>query len=207
MKQQTEYLNEITEIRSLMERSSRFLSLSGLSGVIAGLYALIGASAAYWLIYQDQHIFSYRSIDLGERSVLVLLVLDALLVLVFSVLTGLFFTYRKAKKQGASLWDKQAQQLLINLMIPLVTGGILSLILLQRGYIGVVAPLTLIFYGLALVNVSKYTCHDVRYLGLLEIALGLISCVYIGYGLLFWSFGFGILHILYGIIMYLKYEK
>ncbi|MTI32399.1 hypothetical protein E1171_16400 [Cytophagales bacterium RKSG123] len=207
MKQQQEYLNEITEIRSLMERSSRFLSLSGLSGVMAGVYALLGAAFAYWTIYQNDYQLVYRRVDLGETNTINLLILDALLVLTLSLLTGLFLTHRKAKKAGASLWDKQARQLLINLMIPLFTGGILSLILLQRGYVGIIAPLTLIFYGLALVNVSKYTFTDVRQLGLIEIALGLISCVYIGYGLLFWAIGFGILHIAYGLLMYVKYEK
>ncbi|MTI33141.1 hypothetical protein [Xanthovirga aplysinae] len=207
MKQPKEYLDEISEIRSLMERSSRFLSLSGLSGVMAGLYALLGAFFAYSIIYQNNNYFGYRTIDLGELNTIKLLVLDALLVLIFSFFTGLLLTYKKAKKEGNKIWDKQAQQILKHLLIPLVTGGILSIILIQKGYMGVVAPLTLIFYGLALVNVSKFTYSDIQYLGLLEIALGLTSCVYIGYGLLFWSIGFGVLHILYGIIMYIKYEK
>ena len=105
------------------------------------------------------------------------------------------------------LWNHQTKRLLINLLISLATGGIFSFILLLKGFIGLVAPITLLFYGLALVNASKYTLSEIRSLGLLEIALGLISTYYIGYGLLFWAVGFGALHIVYGVLMHLKYEK
>ena len=119
---------------------------------------------------------------------------------------GIFFTSRKAKKNKQKLWDQQTKRLLLNLFIPLATGGILCLILLSKGFIGFVAPFTLIFYGLALVNASKYTLREVRSLGILEIILGLIGTNYVGFGLLFWVIGFGALHILYGIIMKVKYK-
>jgi hypothetical protein len=44
-------------------------------------------------------------------------------------------------------------------------------------------------------------------LGICEIGLGLIASIYMGYGLLFWAVGFGVLHIIYGIVMYMKYER
>ena len=70
-----------------------------------------------------------------------------------------------------------------------------------------VSSACLIFYGIALVNASKYTLRDVKWLGVLQIVLGLINTQFIGYGLYFWTAGFGILHIVYGIIMWWKYER
>ena len=92
-------------------------------------------------------------------------------------------------------------------MIPLITGGLFCLALLYHGLAGLVAPATLVFYGLALVNASKYTLHDIRNVGYCEIVLGLASLFFLGYGLEVWVIGFGILHIIYGSLMYWKYER
>lgn len=200
------YLEDLKDIKSIMERSSRFISLSGLSGVMAGVFALIGAYFAYQTVYQQQDYLSYRRADMTQDNIIQLLAI-AVGVLVLSIGVGIIFTQRKAKKNGQKLWDSQSRRLVINMLIPLVTGGILCLILLNYGFIGLIAPLTLVFYGLALVNASKYTLSDIRSLGILEIALGLVACQFVGYGLILWVIGFGILHIVYGIVMYVKYEK
>ena len=72
---------------------------------------------------------------------------------------------------------------------------------------GLVAPTTLVFYGLALLNASKYTLGDVKYLGYTQVILGLICAVFPNYGFWFWVIGFGFMHIVYGLIMYVKYDK
>ncbi len=213
MTNQEEHLKNLSEIRSLMERSSRFISLSGLSGVFAGLFALAGAVAAF--VYFNLGVFSdvryYEYAD-GRTTGLPLdfytfFFLDAFSVLFLSLLVGFILTRKKARKAGLKMWDKTAQRLLINLFIPLATGGIFCLILLKHGGIAFVAPATLVFYGLALLNASKYTFNDIRYLGISEIVLGLISLYFVDYGLLFWAMGFGVLHIVYGTMMYFKYER
>ena len=189
----------LSEIRHLMERSSRFISLSGFSGIFAGIYALAGALAAYYYLHTQEAS--------DPANTFLFLAVDALAVLVLTIATGIFLTTRKAKKDGNSLLDAAARKLLINLAIPLVTGGIFCLALIYQGYPRDVAPSMLIFYGLALVHASKYTRDDIRSLGLAEITLGLISLFAAGYELLFWAAGFGVLHILYGAYMYIKYEK
>jgi len=205
-------INDLREIRSLMERSSRFISLSGLSGVAAGICALIGAAAVFVYLgitpfaHQKLYYVTTAYYSKWGLSYLQFFFLDAVLVLIFAISFGIFFTTRKAKKKGQKIWDKLSQRLLINLLIPLVAGGIFCLALLKHGMFGLVAPATLIFYGLALVNASKYTLTDIHYLGLLEILLGLIALFNIGYGLEFWAIGFGVLHIIYGLMMYFKYE-
>ncbi|MEQ8927654.1 MAG: hypothetical protein RLO81_17690 [Fulvivirga sp.] len=197
------YIEDLKEIKDIMNRSSRFISLSGLSGISAGICALIGAYLAYNTVYQNQNYLGYRkAIITGDSvSTLLLIAIGTMIVAIGSVI---YFTTRETKKRNQKIWDHQTKRLLINLSIPLVTGGILALMFLYKGFIGVVAPLTLIFYGLALVNASKYTLDEIRSLGIIEICLGLIAMQFIGYGLLFWAVGFGILHIIYGVFMQLK---
>lgn len=212
MSNTTEQLKALSDIRNMMERSSRFISLSGLSGVFAGIYALIGAYTAYNYMHQEIGMISRLSygaetIATGVNRFYPFFFLDAGLVLSAAFITGFYFTRRKARKAGLKMWDGIAYRLMLNLLIPLAAGGIFCLILLSHGLVGLIAPSTLLFYGLALLNASKYTFNDIRYLGMCEIILGLLSAYDIGNGLLYWALGFGILHIIYGTLMYFKYER
>lgn len=207
MQNQQNYAEDLTEIRQIMERSSRFMSLSGLSGVLAGIYALIGAYLAYQMFYFSDEIIYHslsKSVLSGNVTKLILL---AVVVLILAIGTAVAMSYYKAAKAEENIWNTTTKRLLTNLMIPLVTGGIFVLILFSKGAIGLIAPTTLLFYGLALINASKYTLTHIRYLGLFEVLLGLMSAYWIGYGLLFWALGFGVLHIVYGVVMYIKYER
>lgn len=207
----SQHLETLSEIRSIMERSTRFISLNGLAGVFAGIFALIGAAAAYYKLDFYSHMEDvYRQsplTDEGSFSYHLFFFLDAFLVLMASVCVAVFLSVRKARKKGLKVWDTMAKRVLFNMLIPLAAGGIFSLILYYHGEYGLIAPAMLLFYGLALFTTSKYTFKDIRVLGLIEIVLGLISSFYIGYGLLFWAIGFGLLHIIYGIILYFKYER
>jgi hypothetical protein len=200
-----EIQDDLASIRSLMERSSKFISLSGLSGILAGVYALIGAVAAYCIM--EEPLNYERVTFLHVLSVLPALIGIAVAVFIASLVTGLLLTYQKAKKKGQPIWGNTSKMLLFNLAVPLVTGGIFMLILLYRGYFGIVAPASLVFYGLALIGAGNYTYTDVRVLGISEILLGLVAACFPGYGLLFWAVGFGLLHIVYGSVMYLKYDR
>lgn len=208
MKENQDYIRDIAEMRSMMERSSKFLSLSGLAGIMAGIYALAGAYIAYKIFYFNPDEIVYNTIRSGSvSSSLLQVVLLAVLILVLALGTAIFLSYKKARKRGEKLWNPTARRLLINMSVPLVVGGLLILILISKGLIGLIAPFTLIFYGLALYNASKFTYEEVRSLGLIEIALGLVSSYFVGYGLLFWAVGFGVVHIIYGIYMHYRYER
>ncbi len=207
MNQPQDHLDTLHEIRELMEKSTRFISLSGLSGVFAGIFALIGAGVAFAILQAESFVYTDYQRALIHSQILWWLFLDAVVVLALSFVVAMYLTIRQARKKGQAIWSKTAQRLTINMMIPLVTGGVFCVGFLYQGYIGIIAPSMLVFYGLALINGSKYTLHDIRYLGICEIILGLIATFFIGYGLLFWAVGFGILHIIYGIVMYQKYEK
>ncbi|WP_276089814.1 hypothetical protein [Pedobacter sp. JY14-1] len=205
MKEEDIY-SELSSIRNLMERSSKFISLSGLSGVLAGIYALIGAYVGYKLVYKDNGGLMFRDsyIDL---NILWQLFLIAAIVLVLSLSTGIWLTIRQARKRNENYWNPVSKRLLMTMTIPLVTGGLLILILMSRGYFGVISSSCLIFYGLALVAGSQYTLSDVKWLGLCEIVLGLMAAAFPGYGIVFWTIGFGALHILYGTVMHFKYNQ
>ncbi len=211
MDNEQEPLKTITEIRSMMERSSRFISLSGISGVSAGIFAILGAVAAF--LFLDKNLFSenyYSSAIIDNhinRQFILFFIIDALVVLTLSIISGIYFTTRNARKKGLKIWNKTTQLTLINLFIPLLAGGIFCFILLYHYLIFLIAPAMLVFYGLALINASKYTLDDIKYLGYTEVIIGLIACFFVNYGLLAWTFGFGILHIIYGLYMYFKYEK
>ena len=207
--QQQETLREVKDIRRLMEKSSRFISLSGLSGVAAGSFALLGAGLARYVIFKKYYTdYNHRGFFDGDDFSRLKIQLIGLAAAVFAAafLSAFYFTWRKSNIQGRSLWDHASRRLFWNMAIPLVAGGLFILSVLQYNDWRFVAPASLIFYGLALVNASKYTLTDIRYLGYCEIAVGLINMQFIGYGLYFWALGFGVLHIIYGVAMWLKYE-
>lgn len=197
---------DLLHIRSMMERSSRFLSLSGLSGVFAGLSALIGGLYVCQLFKDNGLDYFDGEYKLYSKELVSELVFIALIILFFALSFGIFFTIRKSRKYNLPIWTSATKKMLFNLSIPLLVGGIFCLALLYHQIYGLIAPTTLFFYGLALVNAEKYTFSDIKYLGFSELILGCISIFFLGYGLIFWIIGFGILHILYGLIMFKKYK-
>ncbi len=204
------YLKDIQDIKQMMTKSSQFLSLSGLSGVLAGIYALIGAAYANSILPGYNRIgaeLSRNPMSDSEWNITYRLFITASLVLFASLVTGLLLSSAKAKKQGEKVWTDLAKRLLINFSIPLITGGIFALILLDKEYYGLIAPVTLLFYGLGCINASKNTFKDVRYLGITLVIIGLLASYYMGYGLYFWALGFGVCHIIYGAMMHFKYER
>ncbi|HAI85205.1 MAG TPA: hypothetical protein DCL43_16220 [Chitinophagaceae bacterium] len=213
-------VDALQNIRQMMDKSSRFISLSGLSGISAGICALIGAWQAYQVIHsaspnkvaaQLRHAYeeapsSFTQVNLTDFMGNKLFII-ATATFIGAFVTAFFFTWLRSQKTNVPLWGTQARRLLINTSVPMLAGGIYLLALIQNKAYGLIAPGCLIFYGLALVNASKYTLHEVRWLGYGQLILGCINLLYIGQGLYFWAAGFGILHIVYGAIMWLKYER
>ena len=204
--EKSKYLEDISEIKNIMNRSSRFISLSGMSGILAGMFALVGAYLAYMIVYESPNPNVIGSdIILSTEQIFDLTILG-ISVMILALISGVLLSMRKAKKNGEKIWDTSSQRLIINFLIPLSTGALVCLIMIQKGLIIYVAPLTLLFYGLSCVHASKYTIGGVRYLGITIILIGLIATYFTGYGLLFWAIGFGLCHIIYGALMYFKYE-
>jgi hypothetical protein len=217
MTSKTQPLETLQDIKQMMERSSRFISLSGFSGIAAGTCALIGAWCDYGVIHNSRYSYStgefrYEA-DARDQNISLQgfmgskLFIIAVFTFIAAFLLSFLFTYLRSRKNNIPIWGHTAKRLMFNVSIPMIVGGIYLWKMIQSGVYGLIAPGCLIFYGLALVNASKYTLNEIRYLGYGQILLGIINLYFVGYGLYFWAIGFGILHILYGIIMWWRYEK
>jgi hypothetical protein len=171
----------------------------------------MGLLAAY-LLNSKLSPFLNRSIDyemsgVSRTDLIMYGVWVSAVVLVMTFALAIFFTARKAKKNGLPVWDGSAKRLVTSLFIPLVTGGVFCLILIYHYFDWLVLPSMLIFYGLALINAGKYTLSEIRWLGISEIILGLLAAVYLSDAIIFWAAGFGIMNIIYGLVMYIRHEK
>ncbi len=207
-----QHLQTLTEIRGMMERSTKFLSLSGLSGISAGLVALAGTLAAYLRLRTNWLTVFNPALEQGltamsRRQMLEFLLVDALAVLVLAVLSALFFTRQKARRQGVQVWSAASRRLVFSLAVPLATAGVFCAGLVFHRQVWLVCPAMLTFYGLTLLLASRHTYRDLEYLGFCEIALGLTALFLTGYSLLFWAVGFGVLHVVYGTLMWFKYDR
>lgn len=204
-------LEDLKHMRNMMDRSTKFLSLSGLSGIFIGILALISIvyTYHYWdhTKYSDQ-FFIYFMNDDGSLNTAFLHYFYKLaaLLLVSTFIIGFVFTRRRIKMTQQSLNSSPAKRMLTALFIPLISGGVFSLLMVMHRYFDIIPGSMLIFYGLALVNASKYSYTELKFLGLIEILTGLAALYLSIYGLLFWAFGFGVMHIIYGTIMFARYE-
>ncbi len=206
MNNATQNLETLQDIKRMMERSSRFISLSGWSGIAAGTCALVGA----WIANNRIKLYYENEFPTGSACPVCLkrdLLIIGFCVFVAAFTTATVFTFLKSKKEGVAIWGNSARRLLWNTLLPMVAGGFLLCRMIELKQYEFIAPGSLIFYGLALVNGSKYTMGEVRYLGYGEIILGIFNLWAFHSGLIFWGLGFGVLHIIYGASMWWKYDR
>jgi hypothetical protein len=207
-------INDLQHIKKMMERSSRFISLSGLSGISAGLCALIGACVAHPYVFGKKDFVINSDVALVQAAnndyAIILntyLLWIAAATFLAALISAFTFTYLKSKKDGTPLWGITSKKLMISVCVPLIVGGLFLFRMLHFGTFGLIAPGCLIFYGLGLISASKFTLDEIRYLGYAQLILGVINMWFVGYGLYFWAVGFGIMHIVYGVYMWMKYER
>lgn len=199
-----EVISTLSDIRNMMEKSSRFVSLTGLSSILVGIYACIGAAATYYLFGSSEALM----LNVDTSSKLEITVGLALILILACIGTVVLSSRLKARKNNQHLkLDQTAKRLLWNFFLPLLAGGILCLALLSQQHYGLTSSIMLIFYGIALINASNYTYSNTKYLGYAELVLGMADSFVQGYALVFWTLGFGIFHIIYGILFYFKYDK
>ncbi len=202
------YINDLADIRSMMERSSKFMSLSGWAGAVAGLYALTAVAITYFYFGVNPTRLMYTSeSDPAFIASLPGVVVIGIITMFLAIGTAIAFSSKNSAKKGEKVWNAASRQLAINMAGPLLTGASLIIILMSMGLFGLVAPLTLIFYGLALFHAGRFTFDDVKFLGIIQILLGLVAARYLEYSLLIWTIGFGVVHIVYGTYMYYRYER
>lgn len=213
MQSEQEIAGTLSDIKKMMQRSSRFISLSGWSGISAGICALAGAAVAYPIVENSSYEVIRLRDSFQQDSFSLAAYMDsalfriALVTFLCALILSFFFTWLRSRKSNTPLWGFNARRLLLNMLIPIAAGGFYLLKLMEAGAYGYIAPGCLLVYGLALLNASKYTLDEVRYLGYVQILLAVVNLFFTGYGLYFWALGFGVMHIVYGIIMWYKYER
>lgn len=208
MKQQTDYLSDLQAIRSMMQRSSKFVSLSGWSGVMAGVYGLLAAYiAVVRLNFDPVGMETMGLTGLDAFSALREMMLLAAVLLVLSIGTAAWMARRKADKMGEAVWTTASRRLLADLAVPLLTGGMLLLAFSWLGYFSLLLPISLLFYGITLYQAGPVTYTALRILGLLNLSLGFMALLWPQHAMLFWAGGFGVLHMVYGLFIHFRYEK
>lgn len=208
MMEQQDYFRDIADIRSMMERTTKFLSLSGWAGVMAGIYALAGAYIAYSVLEFNPDAVNYAYVSQeGLSGGFVKLIVLGFLILVLAIATAIYFSKQKADQRNEKIWNATSRRLISNMAVPLFTGGLLILIFISKGLLGLIAPMTLLFYGISIYLAGRFTYAEVKAMGLIQIILGLLAACFIEYSILLWALGFGVLHIIYGGYLHFKYEK
>lgn len=192
---ENDVLNDLSRIRSLMEKSTRFISISGNSGILVGVYALLVSG----------YLISEYGTAVDVSGGIAKPALLALGLLLASVVTGLVLARNKARRSRQPVWNVTSRSLLNAIVMPLAAGGIFAAGLAAQEVYFAIIPVFLIFYGMALFSGSFYTFREIRYIGVLEVVLGLLALWFPEYGLLFFATGFGVLHIIYGIVINKKY--
>jgi hypothetical protein len=210
MNQSDQHLEDLQVIRKIMEESSKFLSLSGLSGIIAGLLGIAGAVIAQLLLAGPSAPAEWYLKPLAEDGTVTRTVIwlfaDMAAVLVLAFFGSVLLSLRKARRSGHILWTPVTRRMLASMLIPLGAGGLFILLTLSSIPAGVSASSTLIFYGLAVISAGKFTFGEIHWLGVLEIITGIVCLLLPQYTILLWATGFGVIHIGYGLFMHLRYK-
>ena len=144
-------LESVFEIKELMEKSSKFISVSGIAAILAGIYALAGAYIATQVITSDMYL----------SDTLKLMAIIAMAVLAAAAVTAGILSYCKSQKMGQKFFSRLTYRALWNFSLPMLTGGVLCISILMHEYYDILASVMLLFYGLALVNVSKFTYSSI----------------------------------------------
>ncbi|MDR2233250.1 MAG: hypothetical protein LBE56_09025 [Tannerella sp.] len=203
-----EVLSTLSDIRNMMEKSSRILSLSGMSAVVVGVFAGLAAVVAHVILGGGSLAAWLPRFDYCPVCKVQMLVLLAGFLILVCMATAYLFARRKAKRKNQRFaFDLTARRLLWNFFMPLAAGGVLCVSFLWQQQYDLLSAIMLIFYGLALINLSNYTYSNTRYLGYAQLLLGLADSFVPGHSLLFWTAGFGLFHIVYGIYFYLKFDR
>ena len=116
-----EHLKQLTDIKEMMEKSSKVLSLSGLAGVFAGIFAILGSLTFYYI---SINYFGLNLLKIGDEPLIEIPqnlvnigLLDAIIIGFLSIGFGLFFTIRKSRKKGYKIWQPTTKYFLLSLFI------------------------------------------------------------------------------------------
>ena len=91
-----EALNTLNDIRNMMEKSTRFVSFSGLSSIVIGIYACIAAIIAYSILGNTTPV---PRLDVDTPAKLQLLIVFASLLIIVCIVTVILMCRHKAHQK------------------------------------------------------------------------------------------------------------
>lgn len=196
----------LNHIREMMSKSGKFRSLSGYAVICAGILTIV-FSVAFCTLYDiNPYNLNYDNLRLLPEEHYSTALLFAMLLLGMSVVAGLIFTKISANKRSEKLSGPGGRNFIYNITIPMGFALIFCFLLFGT-HPDLVLPVSLILYGLTLFNAGKFTHGALRYLGISQMFLSLICLGLMQYHILIWTFGFGIVHIAFGLYMIIKPER
>jgi hypothetical protein len=176
-------------IRDTMERSTHFTAVPGYGGMLIGFTAI---GAAYIAHTQAPLIRDWVIVWLVEA------------VLAFCI--GLFAMWQKSKLAGTTLNSVPAKKMILSFVPPMICGVIITLGLWRYGDFVSMIPVWLLLYGAAVVTGGSYSVRAVPIMGWCFIALGAIAFFLpANTGNLMMTLGFGLLHMVFGLVIARKY--
>jgi len=186
-----------------MQQTSTYFSLRGWTGILLGIYGLLIVYLVHMLTNTYGDGFDGSSqlpIALLEIAIMVFAVVTVLI----SLITLWIRAKRRAKRHNEKLWSSLSKKLRFHTLIPLLLFVIILIIIANKGYYSSITPLLLLLYGIFLLNLSRFSSGRLKYLAIADIFLAIIAYFVFDKEMLFLGLGFGIFHIIYGLMTFNK---
>jgi hypothetical protein len=181
-------MDNLRYIRETMERSQSFTAVSGLGGVLMGLIAL----GATFLALRAETTGAWVAVWMGAAAL--------------SLSTALAAMTLKARAVGGSLLVGAGKKFAWNLTPPLLVGGVLTLAMTQAGAAELLPGVWLLLYGTGVVTGGAFSVRVVPLMGLTFMLVGAAALFApAAWGNLFMAGGFGLLHIVFGAVIWRKH--
>ncbi|MBO4561474.1 MAG: hypothetical protein J5705_05880 [Bacteroidaceae bacterium] len=212
MKEQ-EIKETLSDIRNMMERSQKVMFLNGASGIIVAVWAFLGATLISNLMYRSMWpMWGFKLFPLQEVDTRILIFAIIIFAFTFlaSYITVLYMSRRRAMRRGLDFeLDTAAKQLLRTFFTVMIIGGLFCLTPIRNGHWELVPGFMLAFYGLALVVISPmaFKISITKYFGFIQIAAGLAALTLPQYGMMFWTLGFCVFHLIWGIWFHFVFDR
>lgn len=180
-------MDNLRYIRETMERASAFTAISGWGQVAIGVTAL-GAA----LIAHGQTIGIWLAVWTAEAFI-------SLLIAGWSI-------DRKARASGLPLLSGPGRKVAFSLSPPLFAGLLLTLVFYQAGLTSYIPGVWLLLYGTGVITGGMFSVPIVPLMGVCFMALG-AAALFAPAALSTWfmAAGFGLVHIVFGLIIARKY--
>lgn len=175
-------------IRETMERAGSFTAVPGRAGIGMGITALAAA------------VVAMRAPSSGAW--LAVWLLEGLI----AIGIGAAGMWHKARKAGFSLLSGPGRKFASSFLPPLLVGALLTLVLYRAGNLQPIGGIWLLLYGTGIVAGGAFSVRVVPVMGFCFLLLGTVAefapAVWVNSLL---AAGFGVLHIVFGVIIARRY--